>query len=76
MPSHSNVSTKWEQRYFRVQRKLASARQDGAFTAQQFTPNLLVNLLRIYSIRLYAQNIMLLKQKKVNNHKFGVNFKI
>ena len=42
-----NVATVWEQRYYRVQRKLASARRDWALTAQKFTPNLLVNLLRI-----------------------------
>ena len=47
-----NVATELEKRYFREQRKLASARRDGAFTAQKFTPNLLVNLLRIYRIRL------------------------
>ena len=45
------------------------------FNRTKFTPNLLVNLLRIYSIRLEAQNIMLLKQKKENYHKYGVNFK-
>ena len=35
-----------QQRYFRVQKKLASARRGGAFTAQIFTPNLLL----IYSV--------------------------
>ena len=29
-----NVATEWEQRYYRVQRKLASDRRDGSFSKQ------------------------------------------